>query len=93
MKVLALLALISLIPLLLRRTIARIFHHYIEHGTFPETISTWHTDYLRSVNNCPIDDPVVVQAKNEAIAGKTTEYDKAKAPMEGLIKYHYLDTK
>lgn len=58
---------------------ARIFHHYVEHGAFPEKISTWHTDYLRSVNNCPIDDPVVVAAMNTAIAGKATPYEKAKA--------------
>ncbi len=61
---------------------ARIFHHYVENGALPEKISTWHTDYLRSVNNCPIDNPVVVQAKNEAIQGKTTEYEKAKALFE-----------
>ncbi len=61
---------------------ARIFHHYVEHGTFPEKISTWHTDYLRSVNNCPIDNPVVIGAMNEAIQGKTTDYDKAKALFE-----------
>lgn len=57
----------------------RIFHHYVEHNEFPETVSTWHTDYLRSVTNAPKDDPVVVAMMEEITKGLTTDMDKAKA--------------
>lgn len=58
---------------------ARIFHYYKENNKFPESVSTWHSDYLRSVTNAPKDDPVVVAKMKEITNGLTTDMEKAKA--------------
>lgn len=58
---------------------ARIFHYYKENLEFPEKICAWHTDYLRKVSSCQIDDPVVIAAAKEATEGKVTDREKAEA--------------
>ena len=67
-------------------TLARIFDYYVTNNALPEKFNVWHSDFLRSTVNCPIDDPVVVAKMEEIIAGKTTDYEKAEA-----IFYYSLD--
>lgn len=77
---------VRIVSLALSVGLAQIFHYYKEHNQLPETVSTWHTDYLRSTANCPIDNPVVVSKMEEITAGKKTDYEKAEA-----IFYYSLD--
>lgn len=67
-------------------TLARIFDYYVTNNELPETFNVWHSDFLRSTVNCPIDDPVVVAKMEEILAGKKTDYEKAEA-----IFYYSLD--
>ena len=59
--------------------LTRIFHYYKENNKLPEYVSTWHTDYLRKVSNCQIDDPVVISTMESIVSGKTTDREKAEA--------------
>ena len=59
--------------------LARVMNYYKNHLVLPKNISTWWSDFLRSTDNCPIDDPVVVAAMNQSIAGKSTAREKAEA--------------
>lgn len=77
---------VRIVSLALSVGLARVFHYFKEHNELPETVSTWHTDYLRSTANCPIDDPVVVAKMKEITEGKKTDYEKAEA-----IFYYSLD--
>ena len=61
---------------------ARIFAYYTEHNSLPETISTWDSDFLRETDNCEVSDPLVVSTMQEATAGLTSDYDRAKAIFE-----------
>lgn len=63
----------------------RIFNHYVQTSELPQTISTWHSDFLRSTANCPKEDPVVVAMMEQIIKGKETTYDKAKALFEHAL--------
>ena len=67
-------------------TFARIFDYYVTNNKLPEKFNLWHSDFLHSTVNCPIDDPVVVAKMEEIIAGKKTDYEKAEA-----IFYYSLD--
>lgn len=58
--------------------LARVMNYYKSHLVLPKNISTWWSDFLRSTDNCPIDDQVVVAAKNQAIEGKSTSREKQK---------------
>lgn len=62
--------------------LARIFHYFKENNKLPETVSTWHTDYLRKVANCNISDPLVISTMESITAGKTTDRQKAEAIFE-----------
>lgn len=73
-------------------TFARIFGYFATYNKLPEKFSVWHSDFLRSVTNCPIDDPAVIAAMEEAISGKTTNFEKAKALFEySLNKWEWIN--
>lgn len=57
----------------------RVCAYYREHLAFPESFSSWPSDYLHSTKNCPIDDPVVVAALAKCTEGCTTDMEKAMA--------------
>lgn len=58
----------------------RLFHEFVANkGVFPESVSTWQSDFLRKTNNCDIDSSVVLAARDAAIEGKTTVREKAEA--------------
>lgn len=59
--------------------LCRMFHYYKHNSEFPDKVSTWGTDFLHKANWCPIDDPVVLAEMEKAIAGKTTQREKAEA--------------
>lgn len=61
---------------------ARIFHHYKQHGTLPEKVSTWHSGFLRSTNNSPKEHSLVKSTARKVTKGLKTDYDKAKALFE-----------
>lgn len=70
---------------------ARFIYAFVKNGTLPEKVSSWQSDFLRNMEYnsevipdkfCDINDPVVVAARDAAIAGKTTAYDKVKAIFE-----------
>ena len=63
----------------------RVFNHYVQTGELPQTISTWHSDFLRSTANCPKEDSVVVAMMKQITEGKETTYDKAKALFEHAL--------
>lgn len=60
-------------------TFARIFDYYVTNNELPETFNVWHSDFLHSTVNCPIDNDLVVSTMQSIIAGKTTDMEKAKA--------------
>lgn len=62
--------------------LARIFDYFAENNVLPETISTWHSDFLRETKNCEVTSPVVIAEMEKAIGNATTDYDKAKAIFE-----------
>ena len=62
--------------------LARIFDYFAENNVLPETISTWHSDFLRETKNCEVSSPVVIAEMEKAIGNATTDYDKAKAIFE-----------
>jgi len=48
--------------------LARTFNYFVKNkGTWPEEVSAWPSTYLDATANCPIDDPVVIAARDEAI--------------------------
>jgi len=61
---------------------AGIFAYYREHSSLPDSVTTWHSSFLCSTNNCNKDSQKVRDALSEAVAGKNTDYDKAKAIFE-----------
>ena len=63
----------------------RLFNHYVHTQELPQTVSTWHSDYLRSTANCPKEDTVVVAMMKQITEGKETAYDKAKALFEHAL--------
>ena len=71
---------------------ARVMNSFKKNDKLPEKVSSWESDYLRSTNNCPINDPVVVAAMNEAIAGCKTDREKAEAIFKYAIdKWEWVD--
>lgn len=63
-------------------TVCRAFAYFFENEKFPDEIDTWELSYTHSTTNCPIDDPVVVAARDAAFkaAGVTDEStDRQKA--------------
>ena len=70
---------VRIVSLALSVGLARVFHYFKEHNELPETVSTWHTDYLRKVSNCNINDPLVISTMESITAGKTTDRQKAEA--------------
>ena len=63
----------------------RVFHYYKHNSELPEKVCTWGSDYLRKTNNCAIDDPVVIAAKDAALAKlpeNATQIQKVKALFE-----------
>jgi transglutaminase-like putative cysteine protease len=63
----------------------RFFHHYVQTLELPQTVSTWHSDFLRSATNCPKEDSLVVATMKQITEGKATTYDKAKALFEHAL--------
>ena len=73
---------------------ARILSAFQDNGVLPEKVSSWQSDFLRGMtydsgavintgaSSCKLDDPVVVAARDAAIAGKTTTMEKAVAIFE-----------
>lgn len=48
--------------------LARVFNHFVKNeGKWPEEVSAWPASYLDAVRNCPIDDPVVLAARDAAL--------------------------
>ncbi len=48
--------------------LARVFNYWVKNGgKWPEEVSSWPASYLDAVRNCPIDDPVVIAARDAAI--------------------------
>ncbi len=65
--------------------LCRVFYYYKHNSQLPEKVCTWGSDYLRKVNNCAIDDPVVIAAKDAALSGlpeNATQFQKLKAIFE-----------
>ena len=67
--------------------LTRVFNYFVKNeGVLPEKVSAWPASYLGSVSNCPIDDPVVIAARDEAIKGLPADAtDRQKA--EAIYKY------
>lgn len=70
---------------------ARLIHYFAKNGTMPEKTSSWQSDFLRNMEYnsevipdkiCDINDPVVIAARDAAIAGKTNTLDKIRAIFE-----------
>ncbi|MCR5518760.1 MAG: hypothetical protein K6F21_00350 [Bacteroidales bacterium] len=73
---------------------ARFLHAFYKEGSFPETVSSWQSDFLRDLNydsgattstgteSCSLNDPAVIAARDAAIEGKTTTMEKAIALFE-----------
>ena len=50
--------------------LARVFHHFVHNeGKWPDEVSSWPSSYLGKADNCPIDDPVVLAARDAALKG------------------------
>ena len=48
--------------------LTRTFNYYVKNkGVWPEKVSSWPSTYLHAAANCPITDPVVIAARDEAI--------------------------
>jgi hypothetical protein len=48
--------------------LARVFNYFVKNeGQWPESVSSWPASYLDAVRNCPIDDPVVLAARDAAL--------------------------
>ena len=70
---------------------ARLISAFAKDGSLPSEVSSWQSDFLRDMNydsgrqsytgaaKCSLSDPVVIEARDAAIAGKTTTMDKAVA--------------
>ena len=54
-------------------TLCRVFHYYRQNLKFPEKVCTWGSDYLRKVNHCPIDDPLVLATLEDALKGLSAD--------------------
>ena len=62
--------------------LCRVFHYYKHNLKFPDKVCTWGSDYLRKTNYCAIDDPVVIAARDAALAklgSNATSRQKAEA--------------
>ena len=63
--------------------LTRVFNWFVKNeGELPEKVSAWPATYLASVSNCPIDDPVVLAARDEALKdlpADATDRQKAEA--------------
>ena len=62
--------------------LCRMFYHYKHNMEFPDKVCTWGSDYLRKVNNCPIDDPLVLSTLQDALkdlSADATPRQKAEA--------------
>ena len=61
----------------------RVFNYFVKNeGEWPEEVSSWPSTYLSATRNCPIDDPVVIAARDAAIKGlpaDATDRQKAEA--------------
>ena len=65
--------------------LCRMFHYFKHNSEFPDKVCTWGSDYLRKTTNCDIDDPVVIAAKDAALAklpANATDVQKAVALFE-----------
>ena len=65
--------------------LCRAFHYYKNNSKFPDKVCSWGSDYLRKVTNCAIDDPVVIAARDAALAklpADATQRQKVKAIFE-----------
>lgn len=75
----------------------RVCASYKTNSALPETISSWQSDFLHSTLNCEVGGTNAVEIMTEAIAGKTTEAEKAKAIFEHWLDMrsyeYYQDTK
>ena len=50
--------------------LARTIHYFVNNeGKWPEKVSSWPSSYLGKTRNCPIDDPVVLAARDAALKG------------------------
>ena len=73
-------------------TLARIFDHYVKNNELPQTFNVWHSDYLRSTANCPIDNELVVSTMQAITAGKKTDREKAEALfIHALDEWDWVD--
>ncbi len=63
--------------------LSRLFNSYVKNeGVWPEEVSSWPASYLDATRNCPIDDSVVIAARDAAISGlpaNATDRQKAEA--------------
>ena len=65
--------------------LCRAFYYYKHNSELPEKVGTWHSDFLRKTSNCAVDDPVVIAAKDAALAklpATATQQQKVKALFE-----------
>ncbi len=58
---------------------ARVMDCYRHNLSLPDKVSVWWSDFLRSANNCPVDDSEVIAAMKEAVGSATTQRGKAEA--------------
>ena len=67
--------------------LARVFNYFANNeGKWPESVSSWPSSYLRAARNCPIDDPVVIAARDAALAGLPADAT-VRQKAEAIFKY------
>ena len=67
--------------------IARLFNYFVKHeGEWPESVSSWPASFLDSTTNCPIDDPVVIAARDAALKGLPADAT-VRQKAEAIYKY------
>ena len=66
--------------------LCRAFHFYKHNLKFPEKVSTWGADFLHKVNNCPIDDPLVLSTLQDALKGLSADATP-RQKAEAIFKY------
>lgn len=80
---------------------ARVLHAYKTTGSLPATFSTWQSDFLHNMKYnsdnisdtfCDLNNPVVTAARDEAVAGCNTDYEKVVAIFKyARDKWEWLD--
>ena len=67
--------------------LTRTFNYFVKNrGTWPAEVSSWPSSYLRATDNCPIDAPEVLAARDAALAGLSADATP-RQKAEAIYKY------